>query len=133
MNKKIILIAEDDTSIINVLNERLINEGFNVFEAKNGEDGLKIALQEHPDLILVDILMPKMDGLTMLKKLHEDEWGKNAHFIILTNVSEVDQIGDAIKLAGVVSTNKNQYFEYYIKSEIKLEQLVGKIKQKLGV
>ena len=130
MDKKIILITEDDVSLRNALGQKLTNEGFAVFEAKNGEEGLEIALREHPDLILVDILMPKMDGLTMLKKLREDEWGMKAHFIILTNVSEIDQIGEAIKLAGV---NGHESFEYYIKSEIQIEEVVEKIKQKLEI
>lgn len=130
MNKKIILITEDDSSLRGALHEKLIGEGFNVFEAKNGEEGLEIALREHPDLMLVDILMPKMDGLDMLKKLQEDEWGKTANFIILTNITGTSEISEAMKLAQV---NKHESFEYYIKSDVEINDLVLNIKKKLGI
>lgn len=129
-NKKIILITEDDSSLRSALMQKLLLEGFDVLEAKNGEEGLEISLREHPDLLLVDILMPKMDGLAMLKALREDEWGKNAHFIILTNINDVDQISEAMKLAQV---DKHESFEYFIKSNIKIEEVVEKIKAKLGL
>jgi DNA-binding response OmpR family regulator len=128
--KKIILITEDDSSLRGALHQKLVSEGFDVFEAKNGSEGLEIALREHPDLILIDILMPKMNGLDMLKKLCEDEWGKNVHFIILTNISGTEEISEAMKLAQV---NKHESFEYFVKSNIKIEEVIEKIKQKLGV
>lgn len=129
-NKKTILITEDDNSLRGALQQKLVNEGFEVFAAKNGEEGLEIALKEHPDLILADILMPKMDGLAMLKTLREDEWGKDARFIILTNMNDVNEISEAIGLAQV---NKYESFEYFIKSNIKIEEVIEKIKEKLGL
>ena len=73
---KKILIVEDDNSVRKVFKDRLLQEGFSIIEASDGEEGLATALKEHPDLILLDILMPKMDGMTMLSKLHQDEWGR---------------------------------------------------------
>ena len=70
-----------------------------------------------------------MDGLTMIKKLREDEWGKHARFIILTNVNEVDEISTAMKLAQV---NEHESFEYFIKTDIKIADVVEKIKRKLA-
>ena len=59
-----------------------------IFQAKDGEEGLKVANEKHPDLILLDIIMPKMDGLTMMKELREgSEWGKKVAVILLTNLS----------------------------------------------
>lgn len=127
-DKKIVLITEDEVSLRGALHQKLSSEGFTVFEAKNGEEGLEISLREHPDLILADILMPRMDGLTMIKKIREDEWGKHAHFIILTNVNEVDAISKAMKLAEV---NDHESFEYFIKTDTKLADIVDKIKEKI--
>lgn len=129
-DKKIVLVTEDEESIRGALREKLSLEGFTVFEAENGEEGLEIALREHPDLILTDILMPKMDGLTMINKLREDEWGKHVGFIILTNVNEVNEISKAMKLAEI---NNHESFEYFIKSDIRLEDVVDKVKKKLGL
>ena len=67
--QKTILIIEDDNALRNVLVEKLTDEGFTVLEATNGEEGLEVSLRARPSLILLDILMPKMDGLSMLTKL----------------------------------------------------------------
>lgn len=73
---KTILVVEDQIPILQILVYRFDSEGFNVIEAKNGKDGLELALKEHPDLILLDIILPKLDGIEMLKKLRADNWGK---------------------------------------------------------
>ncbi len=123
-NEKIILLVEDETSLRNVLCDELAQAGFSMLEAKNGAEGLEVALHSHPDLILLDIIMPVMDGMTMLKKLREDVWGKDAKVIILTNVNEVGKISEAV--AG-------KTFDYFIKSDKKLEELVAIVKNRLGV
>ena len=66
-----ILIVEDEVNIKIILKRRLEEEGFSVLEAENGEDGLNMAKNKHPDLILIDILLPRMDGITMLEKIRE--------------------------------------------------------------
>lgn len=114
---------EDDVILQKVLHDKLSFEGFGVLEARNGEDGLAVALRNHPDLILLDILMPKMDGLTMLKKLREDEWGKTARVIILTNYDDVDKIADALG---------SDVFEYYVKASTPIEDIIAKVKENLG-
>lgn len=90
MEQKIptVLIVEDETPLRKALARKLSSSGFEVREARDGEEGLNLALHEHPDLILLDIIMPVMDGLTMLKKMRADEWGKTARVIILTNLSD---------------------------------------------
>ncbi|MCX6716850.1 MAG: response regulator [Candidatus Taylorbacteria bacterium] len=129
-NKKVVLIAEDEATLRGAIKDELTREGISVIEAKNGEEGLRIALSEHPDLIMIDILMPKMDGLAMLKKLREDPWGKNVDFIILTNVSDFDEISRAMKVSEV---KDHESFEYLIKSDVKIEDVVEKVKKKLGI
>lgn len=122
--KKTILIVEDEEPMQLALKDILVFEGFNVFEAKNGEEGLAMALREHPDLILLDILMPEMNGLVMLKKLREDDWGKKAKVIILTNYDEKDYVATALE---------SQVFDYFIKTDIKITEVIKKIKEKLAV
>lgn len=130
IDKKIILVAEDESRLRNVLKDKLTLEGFIVFEAKDGEEGLKLALSEYPDLMLVDIYMPNMDGLKMLRKIREDNRGKKIKFIILTNADDTDKIAEAMQVAGV---EDDKTFDYYVKSDIKMEDVIAKVKGKLGL
>lgn len=121
--KKIILVVEDEEPLRMVLRDVLTVEGYGVFEAKNGIEGLEMALREHPDLILLDILMPKMDGLEMLKKLREDEWGRKAPVIVLTNLSDNEDIAKAVE---------EDVFEYFVKTDIKINEVIARIREKVG-
>lgn len=121
-NKKIVLIVEDEKSLREALRDKLTREGFLVLEAKDGEEGLEIALKYHPDLILLDLLMPKMNGAEMAKKLRQDEWGKNVKIIILTNLAEEEKVKRELE---------NSVYAYIIKNDIRLDQVVGKVKQTL--
>ena len=123
-DKKKILIVEDELSLLKVLELKFENEGFQVFTTTNGEDGLELALQNEPDIILLDIIMPKMDGITMLKKLRETSYGKGANVIILTNLSDSHAVEESMK-AGV--------FDYLIKNDWKLDAVVDKVKAVLRV
>lgn len=124
--KKVILIVEDDTPLRNALRDKLTREGFVILESKNGEEGLAVALREHPDLILLDIIMPVMDGMTMLKKLRvEDEWGKTVPVIILTNLTS-----DSNQRVRDVFETEPAY--YLVKSDWKIEDLVAKVRERLG-
>jgi len=80
-----ILIVEDELTLVTALSEKFTREGFEVLTANNGKKGLQSALKNKPDLILLDILMPVMDGMTMLKHLRKDPWGVNVFVFILTN------------------------------------------------
>lgn len=120
--KKKILIVEDDDSLRRALAEKLLYEKFAVFEAENGIVGFEEALRERPDLILLDVIMPKMDGLTMLSKLREDSWGKIAQVIMLTNVNDGESVLKSLDQAA---------FDYLIKSDWKLEDIVRKIRERL--
>jgi CheY-like chemotaxis protein len=88
LTKKKVLVVEDDETMSKALHLVLEKAGFIVSEAKNGVSGLVVALQERPDLILLDILMPMMDGWEMLEQLrNKDDWGKCVPVVILTNLS----------------------------------------------
>ncbi len=119
---KTILIVEDDIELRDALQTALTYEKFSVLTADNGETGLAIALKEHPDLILLDVIMPKMDGLTTLRHLREDAWGKEAPVIIMTVLDDLEKIAEVVSAGGD---------EYVIKSDVTLGTLVGKIKARL--
>lgn len=123
-DKKVVLIVEDDSHLKNALHDKLTREGFAVLEAKNGKEGLETALREHPALILLDIIMPVMDGMTMLKKLREDPWGAMARVIILTNLSDMEKTADAVE---------HNSYDYLIKSDWKLEDVVEKVRERLNI
>lgn len=118
----IVEIVEDEVSLLEVLSDKFVKEGFNVLQAKNGDEGLKVALAEHPDIILLDIIMPVMDGMTMLKKLREDSWGKDAKVIILTNLSDNEKTAQALDGGSD---------DYLVKSDWKIEDVVKKVEEKL--
>jgi two-component system alkaline phosphatase synthesis response regulator PhoP len=106
---KKILIIEDETPMLRLLAETFLREGF--------------PLKEHPNLILLDIVMPKMDGMTFLKKLREDPWGKNAVVIILTNLSDAENIAEALNY---------QAYDFLVKSDWRIEDLVKEVKGKIA-
>lgn len=125
MAKKV-LIVEDEEDLREALADQLSREGFDVREAHNGEKGLYYALKERPDLILLDIVMPKMDGMTMMRKLREENtWGKEVPIILLTNLSADDRI-----MRGIT---KHEPAYYLVKSDWKIEDVVEKVKEKLGI
>lgn len=123
--KNIVLIVEDELPMLQVLRDKLQETGYATFQAGNGGEGLELALAHHPDVILLDLLMPKMDGMAMLTKLREDAWGKSVPVIILTNVSpDTDTTIKAII--------ENQPAYYLVKSDVKLDTVTEKIKDILS-
>ncbi len=122
--KKTVLIVEDDVALRSVLVEKLTDEKFNVLSAPDGEAGLKVALENHPGVILLDIFMPRMDGITMLSRLRAtDAWGKHVKVIVLTNSTDAQTIAT---VSGFGAT------DFLIKSEWSLEALVARIRERLG-
>lgn len=121
-NKKTILVVEDEASLLAVLRDKLAREGFNILEARNGEQGLELALSQHPDLILLDIILPVMDGMQMLAKLRADSWGKNAPVILLTNVNELDKVAEALA---------HGVHDYMVKADWEIEKVVQAVRGKL--
>jgi len=125
MNKKV-LVVEDEPSTRKAIVEKLERSGFEIIEAKDGEEGLKVALETRPDLILLDILMPRMDGMVMMDKVrNEGDWGKSVPIIVLTNLSADDKI-----TAGVV-VDEPAY--YLMKTDWPIDEVVTKVKSTLGI
>ena len=121
---KKILVVEDELAYSKLLKSQLTSKGYKVVEAVNGKKGLEMAQSKNPDLILLDIRMPVMDGMTMLDLLRKEDWGKHIKVVMLTNLEPDD------KIIGKVVTDEPSY--YFVKSDIKLENLLDKIKELLG-
>lgn len=109
--------------LLTALSNKFTLEGFDVEMASNGKEGLEKALAIHPDIILLDILMPVMDGMTMLEKLRKDSWGKNAEVIILTNLADTGSVSEALDRGT---------FDFLVKSDWKMEEIVKKVREKIG-
>ena len=118
-----ILIIEDELSILNGISEKFMHEGFFVFKATNGQEGLDIALKDHPDFVLVDNLMPDTDGFYFLENIRKDEWGKNALVIMWSNSHDSTTITRAKKIG---------IFDFMIKSEWEYRDVVKKVKEALA-
>lgn len=118
---KKILIVEDEPAYLKLLKDFLTREGFSVIEAEDGKKGLDMAIGENPDLVLLDIKLPVMDGMTMLHELRLNEKGKNMKVIVLTNL---DPNPDLIE-----KTISGQPTYYLIKSDTKLSELISKIEE----
>jgi len=121
--KNTILIVEDEQPILNALALKLTHEGFSVLTATDGEEGLAIALKKRPDLLLLDILLPKIDGLDVMRRIRETTWGKSVPIILLTNLSPDDKITKQIV--------EDQPAYYLVKADWKLEDIVHKIHEAL--
>ena len=121
--KSTILVVEDDAPSALALGDKLTQEGFNVVKAENGEEGLKQALSTHPDLILADLIMPKMGGMDMIRELRKDAWGKTAKVIILTNVTDVETVEQAMK---------EEAFFYMVKGDSTPAEIVAKVRARLS-
>lgn len=124
--QKTILIVEDEKNLREALADVFQSRKFTPLQAKNGAEGLKIALKEHPDMIILDLLMPEVDGMTAFEKIRKDSWGAKVPVIILTNLNPT-----AEALVTEVITYEPLF--YLIKSDWKLHDIVDKVESTLGI
>jgi CheY-like chemotaxis protein len=96
-NPRKVLLVEDDEAIRKVVARELTARGIVVLEAPNGEEALGIAQRERPSCIMLDVLMPKMHGMDMLRKLREEDWGKAIPVILLTNYGDDPRVAEAVR------------------------------------
>lgn len=121
--KKKVLIVEDEDTLADGYSLALVSQGFYAFRAKNGSEGLDMALKIKPDLILLDILMPVMDGLTMLSQLRQkNDYGKKVPVILLTNLNP-----DKEEIISKVAETGPSY--YIVKVDCTFRQVVDKIQE----
>lgn len=120
MRERSVLIVEDDADLRSAVKTALEAASFTVIEAEDGVLGYKAALEHHPNIILLDILMPNMNGHEALERIREDSWGKNAHIIFLTSFSDAENVVHAVEKGSDM---------YIVKNNTSLEEIVQKVKQ----
>ena len=121
---KTVLIVEDEPAVALALTDALSKEGFTIQTAKDGAEGLSQALAGHPDIVITDLKMPNMTGLEMVEKLRADEWGKSAKVLILSNLSDLDTLQNAMEKGA---------FHYMVKGDSNMSDIVAAVKKQLGV
>jgi DNA-binding response OmpR family regulator len=95
-----VVVVEDDDDVQFLYKHRLERDGYTVFTASNGAEGLSVIQQVRPDIVLLDLLMPVMNGVEMLARLRAEDWGSSVRVIILTNISQ-DEAPEALRLLHV--------------------------------
>ena len=120
---KKILFIEDESAFHKTFGEVLKQEGYQMISALDGEVGLRLAETEKPDLILLDLILPKINGFEVLKKLQENEETKKIPIIVLTNLEGIKDIDKAIELGATT---------YLVKAQYTLEEVVEKINKVIG-
>ena len=114
-----ILIVEDDPVLLKMYSEKFKFEGFKVLSAPNGEDGLRLSLSEKIDMVLLDLMLPRLSGTELLTKLRSDTGGRNTKVIVLTNLAEQDEKNKVMSLGAL---------DYLIKAMQTPEEVVNKVK-----
>ena len=120
---KKILFIEDESVLQKAFGDVLQQKGYKILSALNGEIGLRMARSEKPDLILLDLILPRLHGFEVLKKLKEDPETKEIPVIVLTNLQKMEDINKAIELGATT---------YLVKTEYKIEEVIEKIKKIIG-
>ena len=123
MEKKKILIIEDEEIMLDLLQRKLTSNGYEISVARNGEDGLKMIKEIKPDLILLDIIMPKMSGIEVLEEMQKDEEIKNTLVIIISNSGQPVEL-DKVKKLGAK--------DWLIKTEFSPQEVVDKVIKQIG-
>ena len=118
-----ILIVEDDTFLAGIYANKFEKEGFEVLLATDGEMGLKLAKKDAPQIILLDILLPKLDGFEVLEKLKSDAGAKMIPVILLTNLGQKEDVDKGLKLGAA---------DYLIKAHFMPAETVDKVKKVLA-
>jgi len=114
-----ILIIEDDKFLRELITQKVGQEGYKVLGAVDGEEGLKMAGEEQPSLILLDLILPTMDGFDVLRKLKEQEVTKNISVIILSNLGQKEDIDKGMQLGAT---------DYMVKAHFTPGEIIEKIK-----
>ncbi|OGM12706.1 hypothetical protein A3A76_04295 [Candidatus Woesebacteria bacterium RIFCSPLOWO2_01_FULL_39_23] len=118
--KKKVLIIEDDPFLLKIYQEKFTGEGFDVVTAEDGVEGLRLAKEGNLNIVILDILIPKLSGVDLLLKLREDDKGKTLPVIALTNLTQPEEQQKVMTL-GVK--------EYLVKSDYTPNQVVEKIRK----
>ncbi len=118
-----ILVVEDDKFLRELMSQKLIKENYNVSEAVDGEEGLKKVKEEKPDLVLLDLILPGIDGFEVLARMREEQQVAKIPVIILSNLGQKEDIEKGLSLGAV---------DYLVKAHFTPGEIIGKIKRVLG-
>ncbi len=119
MTKAKVLVVEDDESIRQLYFDVFTNAGITALTASNGAEGVELALKHHPDAILMDIMMPIMNGHEAVSKIRRDAWGKHAKVVFLTNMSDAENVVHAVEEGSE---------EYIIKANTSVKEVLNKVR-----
>lgn len=120
---KKILFIEDESALQKTFGDILRQNNYKMVSALDGETGLRLAKSEKPDLILLDLILPKLDGFEVLKKLREDSETKETPVIILTNLEGMKEINQAVELGATT---------YLVKTQYTIGEVIKKVKKAIG-
>lgn len=115
-----ILLVEDDTMLHEMYTQKFTKEGYTVLSAYNGLEGIKMAEEHKPAIVLLDIIMPKMDGFVALKKLKKNDATKEIPVLLLTNLGQEEDIRKGKELGAA---------DYFIKANHTPQEIVNKVKE----
>jgi two-component system response regulator MtrA len=118
-SKHLILLAEDDQALRELYAMALIKAGLDVVLAEDGEQAAAFALEKHPDLVLLDIDMPRMNGHQVAQKIRTDSWGRTARIIFLTNHSDPSNVAHAVM---------QKPEEYIVKAHTPIAEIVNQVR-----
>ena len=119
---KTILIIEDDKFLRELIAQKLIKEGFEISEAVDGEEGIKKIKEEKPDLVLLDLILPGIDGFEVLSRMREESTLSSIPVIILSNLGQKEDVEKGLKLGAV---------DYLIKAHFTPGEIIDKIRAAL--
>ena len=120
--KKKILVVEDDKFLRDLIVQKLEDEGFDVSEAVNGEEGVKMAAEELPHIILLDLILPGMDGFAVMEEIRKSPKTKNIPIIILSNLGQKEDVERGLSLGAT---------DFLIKAHFTPGEIIEKVKKTL--
>lgn len=123
-NGKKVLIVEDDNLLLVTLTHQFEEAGYEVVQARDGEAGMRSYDESHPDAVIMDVMMPKKDGLAMLEGIRAEHPDDHTPFIILTNAGDMDYVARATEIGTAA---------YLVKSDRQIDSVVGIVNEKLGL
>ncbi len=115
-----ILVVEDDKFLRELISQKLTREGYDVKEAIDGEDGVVKVKEEKPDIILLDLILPGMDGFEVLAKIKDDPEVENIPVVILSNLGQRDDVERGLKLGAI---------DFLIKAHFTPGEIIEKIEK----
>lgn len=120
---KTVLIVEDEQSMQRALKNKLEHAGYAVFVANDGEGAMEALKSSMPDLVLLDLIMPKLDGISVLRQMKADDAMRAVPVVILTNLSSGDKVAEAMQLGT---------FDFLVKANYSLDDVLRKVNDRLG-